>query len=426
MFNTLARTCITLFIVVLTGCSSLSVPDWVEGKSEHYTTKTYLLGRGLGQNLSDAKQSAARLIILQFKSVTTSEEQNSQANIIFNQIAYEEPWLNTDTNQHHVLAYVSRDKIATLIQNKMLSLDELTYQFFEQAKATTDLLEQTSFVNSAINAQVRRMKLNPLLKIILSEYDTPSAYNVARLSKVLEQLQKRINLKLKFKNDTLGELDTIVKRSLDQAGFIRNDKTASSNHLLIELTLDEKTLPLPSGLLSVKGTLTITLEHDGDETVRGQRQWTIDVTANDKNTLVKKSREMLTTKLNANLKDALMNMMLIDYEHEHDDNLPNQDYLDFDMPEFNSPNKTPTTPAKPKTVTNKTKAATAVTPGLSIEKFKKTTTVTNEKTNTTSTNSNSITTTSKPAQDKLYDDLELDNRILEIDDPISALPPLAN
>ncbi len=441
MFNILARTCIALLIVTLSGCSTLSIPDWVEGKSEHYITKTYLLGHGLGQNVSDAEESAARLIILQFKSVTTSEEQSSQANIIFNQIEFEEPWLNTNTNQHHVLAYVSRDKIATLIQNKMLALDELTYQFFEQAKATTDLLEQTSFVNSAINAQVRRIKLKPLLKIILSEYDTPSAYNVARLTKVREQLQKRINLKLDFKSDSLGELDLIMKRSLDAAGFIRNENNRSSNHLLIELTLDEQTLPLPSGLMSMKGTLDITLNHDGDDSIRGQYQWKFDVTAKDRDTLIKKSREILTTKLNANLKKALMDMMLIDYEHEHDDNLPNQDYLDFDMPEFNKPddNQSNQNPSKTKTDTSGT--ATDATPKLSIKKFKKTTTVTNElenkKSDSTTISNNtknantmpdvkSTPTPSKSAQDKLYDDLELDNDILNSEDPIGSLPPLAN
>ena len=438
MVNIVARSYIGIFAILVSGCSTLPVPAWVEGKSQHYTTTTYLLGHGIGKNPSIAKDNAAQKITQQFKSVAESDEFNSQANIIFNQIEYEEPWLNTNTSQHHMLAFISRDKAASFIQSKMLALDELTYQFFEQAKRTTDLLEQTSYIDSAINAQTRRIKLKPVLKIITSENDLPSSYNVTRLSKIREQLQARINLQVDIENDKLGELDTIIKSSLDSIGFVRNEKKSSKNHLLVELKVDETVIPQTSGELLMQGVLTTSLQHKGDDAIRGSHQWTFSLTAKDHDSLIKKAREILTTQLNANLKRVIMDMMVIEYDT--DENIPTQDHVDFDMPEFNTPDNNLDNNKKAKTTATKsiisdtktdTKEMNNIVPGVSSEKINSEAVVakpaelkkaqpeptqTNEKIPDKSAAVEPKTSVDKPDLPSLTD----------VEDPISTLPALAN
>ncbi|VAW97223.1 hypothetical protein MNBD_GAMMA22-2249 [hydrothermal vent metagenome] len=398
MDNILARSLIAIFIITVSACSTLSIPDWVENNSQYYTTKDFLLGHGIAQSHAIAKESAARQITLQFKAVTASGELRSQANIVFNQIEYEEPWLNTNSKQHHVLAYISRSKVATFIQNKMLALDELTYEFFEQAKSSTDLLEQTSYVNSAINAQIRRNKLKPVLKIITNNTDIPTSYNIDRLSKVLTQLQKRINLLITISRDSLGNLNVIMKRSLDVAGFIRNEKLPSKNHLLLTLKTEESSA---SGSLSLKGKLTAVLEHKHDEnnkTIRGKYQWTFNATASNRGTLIQKSRETLTAQINTNLKQVIMDMMMVEYDHEED--IPDQDFRDFDMPEFNAPFSSE--PEEDKTKTQAAPLKIRRTPSGQIKQQP-------QKNAAPIANSEQR---SKP------------NSISDIEDPVSTLPPL--
>ncbi len=408
MDNILARSLIAIFIITVSACSTLSTPDWVENNSQYYTTKDFILGHGIAQAHTIAKESAARQITLQFKAVTASGELSSQANIIFNQIEYEEPWLNTNSNQHHVLAYISRAKVATLIQNKMLALDELTYQFFEQAKSTTDLLEQTSYIDSAINAQIRRNKLKPVLKIITNDNDIPNSYNIARLTKIRQQLQTRVNLLINISKDSLGNLDTIIKRSLDAAGFVRNEKLPSKNHLLLTLKTEESAIPETSGALLLQGILTAALQHKHDKknkTIRGEYQWTFNVTAKNRNALIQKSRKILTAQLNANLKQVIMDMMMVEYDHEED--IPDQDFRDFDMPEFNAPfttdsenniDKNNATPAQPLKIRR--------TPSGQIKKQHQ--------------------KNADPVASSQLKPIPNSTSVTDIEDPVSTLPPLAN
>jgi len=427
-------------------CSTLAVPDWVEGKSEYFTPQNYLIGHGIGYNLDVAEDNASRKITQQFKSVESTEELSSQTNIIFNQIEFEEPWLNTNSNQHHVLAFISRDKAASLIESKMLALDELTFQFFEQAKTTTDLLEQTSYIDSAISAQSRRVQLKPLLKVITNVSDLPSSYNIVRLSKVRDQLQARVNLKVKVTLDKLGELEKIIKNSLDSAGFIRNSKKSSRNTLVAELKIEESPIPKTSGELLMQGVLITSLHHDGDDSVRGQHQWTFSITAKDHKTLIQKSRENLITQLNKNLKKVIMDMMVIEYHN--DDIIPNQDYRDFDMPEFNRLD----TLAEDKNK-NKDKPKSPTDTAIATDKAKATSdNKTSEKISESEENTNKVEQqTSKPESETTPPDTQTDaktvkpddtstatgeiktldtNPVLDSvtvpDDPISTLPPLSN
>ncbi|MFV1982274.1 MAG: hypothetical protein ACC657_01945 [Thiohalomonadales bacterium] len=446
MFRIVSRSCIYFFVIVISGCSTLSIPDWVEGESQYYIPKDYLLGHGVGGNISVAEDNASRKITQQFNLLTTSEELSSQTNIIFNQIEFEEPWLNTDTDQYHVLAFISRDKAASFILNKMLALDELTYQFFEQAKNTTDLLEQTSYIDSALNAQTRRIKLKPVLKIVNSENDIPSSYNINRLTKIRDQLQVRINLQVDIKQEkpNVLEIDSIIKNSLDSAGFIRNKNISSKNHLLVELKINESPMLQTSGEFFMQGVLTASLKHQGEKSVRGQYQWTFNLTAKDHESLIQKTRQFLTTQLNTNLKRVIMDMMIIEYAHE--ENVPDQDYVDFDMPEFNKP-KDITNSKTSSTKSNNLKPESSVVLPLSTEKMsgKNNQIKNNEEKTTESTQSNkqdsapvsntlsntpaaanntqkSSNTNPAPSNNKIPEN----NSSVTDDDPISTLPPLSN
>jgi len=428
MINIVTRSCTNIFLflfflglISLTACTTMYVPDWVKGKSEHYTNKTYLLGHGVGQNQEVAEDNASRKITQQFKSVSETAELSSQTNIIFNQIEFEKTWLNTDTSQHHVLAYISRDKVASFIQGKMLALDELTYQFFEQAKQTDDLLEQTSYINSAINAQNRRIKLKSILEIITKEYDIQNSYNVDRLSKIRDKLLTRINLQIDISQDKLGELDTIIKNSLNKAGFVRTNSKPSQNHLLVELKLEESPIPDSAGELLMQGVLTTSIQHKGDETLRGTHQWTFNVTATNHEMLISKSRDILITQLNANLKQVIMDMMIIEYDTESV--IPNQDHVDFDMPEFNQTNDDNVADSKIKKI-----ETTAEKVKIDLYKGKPADT---ENTNTAiisdvsdKPKSIEIDTSTKPDAKPIT--APIDNSTTVIDDPISTLPPLAN
>jgi len=427
MFSIVSRSCFYFFVIVISGCSTLSIPDWVEGESQYYIPKNYLLGHGVGGNISVAEDNASRKITQQFKLLTTSEELSSQTNIIFNQIEFEEPWLNTDTGQYHVLAFISRDKAASFILNKMLALDELTYQFFEQAKNTTDLLEQTSYIDSALNAQTRRIKLKPVLKIVNSENDIPSSYNINRLTKIRDQLQVRINLQVDIKQEKpdILEIDSIIKNSLDSAGFIRNENKSSKNLLLVELKINKSSMLQTSGEFFMQGVLTASLKHQGEKSIRGQYQWPFSLTAKDHDSLIQKSRQILTTHLNTNLKRVIMDMMIIEYAHEED--VPDQDYVDFDMPEFNKPDITNNKTSSTKS--NILKPESSVALPLSTEKMpgKNNQITNNEEKTTESTQSNKqnsapVSNTPATSNNKIPEN----NTIITDDDPVSTLPPLSN
>jgi hypothetical protein len=426
MSNIVTRSSVVFLVIAITSCSTVPVPAWVEGKSAHYTKDNYLLGHGVGQNEEVAEDNASRKITQQFKSTSSSDEFNPQTRIIFNQIEFEQPWTDTDSSEIHVLAYISRNKAASFIYSKMLALDELTYQFFELAKKTTDLLEQTSYINSAINAQTKRIDLKPILKIITSENDIPSEYNIERLSKIRDQLQARINLLVEIKNtkDTLGglDLDTVIKSSLDTAGFIRNEKKSSKNRLLVELKIEESPISQTTDEFFMQGSLITTLIHQGDNSERGQYKWTFNATAKDHDSLVLKAQNILSTQLNAKLKHVLMDMMIIEYHT--DDNVPNQDYVDVDMPEFNSNDDSQSETKKETSTTDTKQTKTDSTTASQTEKSTSSaviaTPVKVSSPEKTSTTSDSIK--ADPAPDK--NPVEPSSTI--VDDPISTLPALAN
>ncbi|MFV2060735.1 MAG: hypothetical protein ACC653_08615 [Gammaproteobacteria bacterium] len=423
MRKLITRSSIVLLVSMITSCNTMPIPAWVENKSEHYTTTDYLLGHGIGDNQEIAEENASKKITLQFKDVASIDELDSQTKIIFNQIEFEQPWVDTDASETHVLAYISRNKAASFIYSKMLALDELTYRFFELAKKTTDLLEQTSYIDSAISAQTNRIGLKPILKIITSENDIPSEYNIKRLSKIRDQLQARINLTVEIKNakDTPSgfDIDSVIKNSLDAAGFVRNDKKTSKNRLIVELKVTDSPKSQSSDGLFMQGVLTTTLQHTGDESDRGQYQWTFNATAKDQNSLIQKSQEILSKQLNAKLKHVLMDMMIIEYIS--DENIPSQDYVDIDMPEFNSNEETPpetnkenqaqaketTSESQPTTESDpaKTEAAAIVAEPVKDAALKKTT---------------ADTETQKS------DSKQVEPSTIDVEDPVSTLPPLSN
>jgi len=195
----------------------------------------------------------------------------------------------------------------------------------------------------------------------------------------------------------------------------------------VELKIDESPTSATSATsadLFVQGVLFITLQHQGDESNRGQYQWSFNATAKDHDSLIKKSQEILTTQLDKELKHVIMDMMIINYQTQ--ENVPSQDYVDVDMPEFNAnndaaqdsniqqPPKTKSTVAETK-MPVKTESIKTEAP---VVKVAPATETIPEKT--------PATVTDNKKAEPIMDKNTVDSSTTDIEDPVSTLPPLAN
>ena len=330
---------ILLFLALfLAACSSTvggqkGTPQWIDSDSKKFPKAMYLVGQGMGDNASDAKDRARSDLAKQFEVAVVEQSQQSQnfssssvggvaqqsleqrisrqlltrTSRTLEGVEIAEQWQNKDSGQYYALAILSRPRAQRQFEQKIRALDDQAQQSLQQAELENDNLIKAANVHKAIKAQQQRLVVQSSLQVVDSSgRGKPPTISLAELVRSRETLLAKV--RMYSRSDATGSvtnenLEKIMAAAVAGAGFSHADKTVASYHLVLELALDPGIME--RGWYWARGTVqVILLSPDGKEI--GVQRWPIKASA----TTSERANQRLLTEIDAILKKNLRQTLL--------------------------------------------------------------------------------------------------------------------
>lgn len=239
------------FIILISACSNTAIkqndqPNWLDDHSKNYPGQLYLTGQGSADNLNDAKDRARADLAKQFEVAInehslqqqkyTQQQQGEQSTEKLQQsitrqlitqttrtvqgIEIADNWHDKNTDKHHALAVLSRNKARQNFEQKIDQLDQQSRQKIKQAESEKDKLKKAAVVQQAIDAQLKRQTIQNALQVVdNSGRGKPEIISLAELIHARDKLISKI----RFLPKTIGvqqqQLQPILSGSAASAGF---------------------------------------------------------------------------------------------------------------------------------------------------------------------------------------------------------------
>jgi hypothetical protein len=160
-------------------------PDWVNGSSEKYSEKVYLIGLGVGDTLDGARSSARAEIAKVFKSrivqlgKETRSERNSQkgsssqfamrqdtalstsvsTDELLQGVEIAETWRNDKSKTYYALAVLNKQKTRQALMQQITDQEEIIAGRLSRAKRAVSALDKLRALNSGLEAMNRKDEL---------------------------------------------------------------------------------------------------------------------------------------------------------------------------------------------------------------------------------------------------------------------------
>ena len=328
---------IVLGVVSLAACGgtprkSADQPDWVSGRSTHYTPELYLTGRGQSKQSDDAKDRARADLAKTFEVYIQENQKDIQAysavkedgkpqqthaqlevtrtiltstDQIVRGIQIGDVWRDTVTGEHHVLAILPRAQASAALRQEIGRLDESTRINIEAAANSDDALVKISKAHRALNAQIERLAFQRSLTVVdRSGEGVRTTWNLASLQNDFEKLLNRTHVRPAITNDDSGQVKDIIAGAIAAAGFVADDSASTNFTLDTALSLEDLGQK-SDGWWWSQGALEIKLLDKSGKT-RGHKRWPIKVSAQQKAVVTQRIKDEVAKILNKDLRATLI------------------------------------------------------------------------------------------------------------------------
>ncbi len=305
-------------------------PDWIDGQSSQYPQALYLSGQGSALNPQDARDRARSELAKQFEVAVRERSQQSQTfssqqaggesiqsldqkvsrqlltttSKSLQGVQIAEQWRDEAKGQHHALAVLSRGRARFQFEQEILTLDDQSRQWLDQAEAEKTPLKRAGYVQQAIAAQQQRIVVQSSLQVVdASGRGKPPGMSLAELERSRDALLNRITLQPSASGEMSSELTNLVSAASAGAGFKIANSTQSDYQLLAQALLDP--VIEQSGWYWIRGTLQLNLVDNAGNDI-GVKRWELKTSS----TSVERTQQRLLSDIDTLLKDELREVLL--------------------------------------------------------------------------------------------------------------------
>lgn len=307
-------------------------PDWINGRSAHYSPELYLTGRGQSKQSDDAKDRARADLAKTFEVYIRENQKDVQAysavkeddkpqkthsqldvtrtiitstDQIVRGIQIGDVWRDSGSGDYHALAILSRQQAATALRQEIGRLDEATRINIDSAANSDDALVKIGKANRALNAQIERLAFQRSLSVVdRSGEGVRTTWSIASLQNDFEKLLSRTHIRPAITNDDSGQVKGIMAGAIAAAGFTADD--AANADFTLETSLSLEDLGQKSdGWWWSQGTLEIKLLDKNGKT-RGNKRWPVKVSAQQKPVMAQRAKDDVAKILSKDLRATLV------------------------------------------------------------------------------------------------------------------------
>jgi hypothetical protein len=203
--------------VIVAGCSSIggpSRPTWVDGASQQYPSKEYLVGVGQSDRRAASEDQAYAAVARVFKSDVSAQSKDMESYLVVEQqgrsrderrltldnltqvstdkvlenVSIADRWFDKKKNLHYALAVMNRSQAEAAVLERISELDRSIRADVEEARGTTDKLKKVRGLRRAERNLMLRDTYNADLRVIRTSGQGKEApYRVQEVNQELEQ-----------------------------------------------------------------------------------------------------------------------------------------------------------------------------------------------------------------------------------------------
>lgn len=260
-------------------------PTWVDNKFIKYAESEFMVEIGQGSSLKDAKSNAAASLAQIFKTsikvettiqtrykefssdgtVEASEKTNFDQDItqladqeLIN-VNFGESWTN-DLGQVHVLAYIDRQKTASIYRERINENSNVVRNFISQTGGQSSVIREYAYYDAAyVVAQANQVLIEqleiinlPMSKTIMKSYDMNDIRNNRK------DLAISMVFRINIENDEEGKISSVLTDELTSFGF----SVAPSGNLAVTGSISFEDVKLDNDMSNKKFYLTVKIEDE--------------------------------------------------------------------------------------------------------------------------------------------------------------------
>lgn len=321
----------------LAACSSVpnrsqTPPDWVKGASQKYPGNKYLLGKGSGTSMANAKDLARADLAKNFevkvlelwrdvqefeqKQTTEGKQTESSEEIqrtvitsssqVLHGVEIVDIWQGPESKQVHALAVLDRTKTGNRLRQDIRELDKTTSTAIKQANQADEKLQKAVFAAKALKTQLERRTVQRLLQVVdVSGKGVTEKWELSRLRSDLSELLRRIKIHPSIIDDASGLLAKTLEGALNHAGVLV--VAATEADYIMETSLLVEDLGQKDGWYWSRGTLEYKLTDKTGATKAADR-WPIKVSAQQQELVAARVGDKATDILNRQLRTSLLQL----------------------------------------------------------------------------------------------------------------------
>lgn len=322
--------CVLFCFVFLSSCvNARDKPAWVESEAERYPNNLYISSTGSASDAELAKDRALANLSKVFEaridetSTTKSDTYVSLHNMketiakknklsqlirvttdnVIKGAQIVESWKDDELAMFYALAVLDRKQAKNNILDEINRLDEETNVEIENIKFQNDTLLKIAGLDKLVSLQQNRLSLHNMLKIInLHGRGYPSEWQLSDFKTQLENELTLLKISAVVDGDSIStELTKILKSSMANSGFPAIDE--SDYTLTLRLSVND--LGFQQGWYWKRAKLIIELAKSSGQIIE-QKEWSLKVSALQKEDAQSRLMTQISNKLNADLRSLII------------------------------------------------------------------------------------------------------------------------
>jgi len=236
--------------VMVAGCSAIggpSRPEWVDGASQQYPTKEYLVGVGQAESRAASENQAYAAVSRVFKSEVSARSNDMESYLVVEQqgrsrderrltldnltrvstdkvlenVSIADRWFDKQKNLHYALAVMNRSQAEAAVLERISELDRSVQADVEEGRTATDKLTKVRGLRRAERNLMLRDTYNADLRVIrTSGQGREAPYRVQEISQELEQfLASNFLINIQISGDQAAPAQQALSEGLIREGL---------------------------------------------------------------------------------------------------------------------------------------------------------------------------------------------------------------
>ncbi len=233
-------------ILLVSSCSS-SMPEWYRDRDNYFPESDYLWAKGWGETpekaIEDAiielsrifgnKLSVEKNVLERYESISDSKDQDMYesyyefstefATFVSNQnlvnVRYKDPVREGRNKTYFTIAYLERDKTASILMNKLARIEEDVEFNLKAGKNSHDLLEKYRFLNTAWLTSAKATMLQEQLDVLAPGIKIRMKYKLDELAQMKDKVAEQISFNIRGKNISDRQIKQALGKVINDNGF---------------------------------------------------------------------------------------------------------------------------------------------------------------------------------------------------------------